>query len=293
MIFGKLVGAFFGFLLGGGSIFGVVLGAAIGHLFDKSIKANANQQSLFGFVFPKSSNIQAIQTAFFQNTFLVMGYIAKSDGRVSQAEIRYARAIMDQLGLTPDQIQQAIQLFNEGKSGQFPMKKNLELLHHLCQGNTMLLQLFIELQIKAALADGVINPQSLSALKNVAKCLLIPVHIIDVLVRQVYATNQHQTQNQYQYQYQYERQQQHQSQHQHYARPNPKTELKDAYAMLGLDDKANTDQIKKAYRKLISQHHPDKLIAKGLPENMIKLATEKTQKIQKAYEHICAVKGIN
>lgn len=287
MIFGKLVGAFFGFLLGGP--FGLVLGVGIGHLFDKGLRENANQQSLFGFVFPKSSNIQAIQTAFFQNTFLVMGYIAKSDGRVSQAEIRYARAIMDQLGLTSDQIQQAIQLFNEGKSGQFPMKKNLEQLHALCQGNTMLLQLFIELQIKAALADGAIAPQSLTALKNVAKFLLIPVNIIDVLVRQVYATNQYQYQNQYQHQYQ----RQSHSQHQYYAQANPKTELKDAYAILGLNDKADAQEIKKAYRKLISQHHPDKLIAKGLPENMIKLATEKTQKIQKAYEHICAVKGMN
>lgn len=285
-MFGKLLGAFFGFLLGGP--FGLVLGVAIGHFFDKGLRESANQQSLFGFAFPKSSNITAIQTAFFQNTFLVMGYIAKSDGRVSQAEIRYARAIMDQLGLTSDQIQQAIQLFNEGKSGQFPMKKNLAQLHHLCQGNTMLLQLFMELQIKAALADGAINPESLNALKSVAKCIFIPVHIIDVLVRQVYAANQYQNQSQYQsYQHQS------QSQHQHYAHPNPRTELKDAYALLGLDDKADVQQIKKAYRKLISQHHPDKLMAKGLPENMIKLATEKTQKIQKAYEHICVVKGIN
>jgi DnaJ like chaperone protein len=279
MIFGKLAGAFFGFLLGGP--FGFILGLIIGHFFDKGLRENTHQQSLFGFSFPKSSNIEAIQAAFFQNTFLVMGYIAKSDGRVSQAEIRYARAIMDQLGLTSDQIQQAIEFFNEGKSGKFPMKRNLEQLHHLCKGNTMLLQLFIELQIKAALADGVIDPQSLSALKNVAKCLYIPIHFIDVLVRQVYSSNQYQQQS-----HSY-------SQQQSYSRPDRKTDLKDAYAMLGIDANANAQEIKKSYRKLISQHHPDKLIAKGLPENMIKLATEKTQKIQKAYEYICAVKGIH
>ncbi len=285
-MFGKFLGAFFGLLLGGP--FGAVVGIVVGHFFDKGLRESANQQSLFGFAFPKSSNIEAIQTSFFQNTFLVMGYIAKSDGRVSQAEIRFARAIMDQLGLTADQIQQAIQLFNEGKSGQFPMKKNLANLYHLCQGNTMLLQLFMELQIKAALADGTINTESLNALKNVAKCIFIPVHIIDVLVRQVHAAQTYQQQSQYQ-----SYQQQSHSRQQHYTRPNPRTELKDAYAILGLDDNADVHQIKKAYRKLISQHHPDKLIAKGLPENMIKLATEKTQKIQRAYEHICAVKGIN
>lgn len=285
MIFGKLLGAFFGFLLGGP--FGFVLGMVIGHFFDKGLRENTHQQSLFGFSFPKSSNIAAIQTAFFQNTFLVMGYIAKSDGRVSQAEIRYARAIMDQLGLNSEQIQQAIQFFNEGKSGQFPMRQNLEQLYYLCQGNTMLLQLFVELQIKAALADGMIHAHSLDALKSVAKFLGIRSHIIDVLVRQVYAANQYQGQYQSQYQQQY-RGQQH-----HARRSDAKIELKDAYAFLGVDANADAKEIKKAYRKLISQHHPDKLIAKGLPENMIKLATEKTQKIQKAYEHICAVKGIN
>ncbi len=275
MIFGKLAGGFFGFLLGGP--FGFVLGMIIGHFFDKGLKDNANQQSLFGFILPKSSNVEAIQAHFFQNTFLVMGYIAKSDGRVSHAEIQYARAIMEQFSLTPEHIQQAITFFNEGKSGQFPMKQNLAQLHALCQGNTMLLQLFIELQIKAALADGVVHPHSLGALKEVAKCLFIPLHLIDVMVRQVYAANQSQSQQRQQY----------------YVKPDPKTELKDAYAILGVNRHSEVSEIKKAYRKLISQHHPDKLMAKGLPENMIKLATEKTQKIQKAYEHICVAKGIH
>lgn len=279
MMFGKLLGAFFGFLLGGP--FGLILGIIIGHYFDKSLRENLHQQNLFGFAFPKSSNIAAIQTVFFQNTFLVMGYIAKSDGRVSEAEIRYARTIMNQLSLTPEQIQQAIQFFNEGKSGSFPMAKNLEQMYYLCQGNTMLLQLFMELQIKAALADGVINTHAVTHLKTVAKHLSIPAHLIDALIRQVYAANQYHHHNQKQYQYQ------------QYAKADPKTELRDAYALLGIGAQADAKEIKKAYRKLISQHHPDRLIAKGLPENMIKLATEKTQKIQKAYEHICAVKGIS
>ena len=45
-------------------------------------------------------------------------------------------------------------------------------------------------------------------------------------------------------------------------------------------------ELKKAYRKLISQHHPDKLVSKGLPEEMMKIATEKTREIKEAYEFI-------
>ena len=68
--------------------------------------------------------------------------------------------------------------------------------------------------------------------------------------------------------------------------------LRDAYAILGISEQASPAEIKKAYRKQMSQHHPDKLLAKGLPEEMIKIATEKTQNIKAAYDRICAAKGI-
>ena len=62
--------------------------------------------------------------------------------------------------------------------------------------------------------------------------------------------------------------------------------ISSAYKILGINKTASDAEVKKAYRRLMSQHHPDKLIAKGLPEEMIKLATEKTQKIKAAYEQI-------
>ena len=60
----------------------------------------------------------------------------------------------------------------------------------------------------------------------------------------------------------------------------------DAYRALGVESTATDKEVKRAYRKLMSEHHPDKLIAKGVPEAMIKLATERTQEIQTAYELI-------
>ena len=56
--------------------------------------------------------------------------------------------------------------------------------------------------------------------------------------------------------------------------------------MLGVEPDSTEAEVKKAYRRLMSQHHPDKLVAKGLPEEMMKLAKEKTQEISAAYELI-------
>jgi DnaJ like chaperone protein len=62
--------------------------------------------------------------------------------------------------------------------------------------------------------------------------------------------------------------------------------LEDAYSALGVDRTIGDKELKRAYRKLMSQNHPDKLIAKGVPEDMIKLATARAQEIQAAYEMI-------
>ena len=65
-----------------------------------------------------------------------------------------------------------------------------------------------------------------------------------------------------------------------------KTSLEDAYRLLGVDESVSDAELKKCYRRLMSQHHPDKLVAKGLPEEMVADATAKTQQIKAAYELI-------
>jgi DnaJ like chaperone protein len=66
--------------------------------------------------------------------------------------------------------------------------------------------------------------------------------------------------------------------------------LESAYETLGLKSTTSDAEIKRAYRRLMSQHHPDKLVAKGLPEEMMKMATEKTHQIRTAYETIQEVR---
>ena len=67
--------------------------------------------------------------------------------------------------------------------------------------------------------------------------------------------------------------------------------LEDDYALLELNASATDADLKRAYRRLMSRHHPDKLIARGLPEEMVKVATEQTQAIKAAYERIKAARS--
>ena len=67
--------------------------------------------------------------------------------------------------------------------------------------------------------------------------------------------------------------------------------LSDAYKVLGVSESDDRNAVKRAYRRLMNEHHPDKLVAKGLPPEMMEMAKEKAQQIQAAYDLICKVKG--
>ena len=73
---------------------------------------------------------------------------------------------------------------------------------------------------------------------------------------------------------------------------NAETELNTAYAALGLKADASDAEIKRRYRKLMSENHPDKLIAEGVPDELLRVATERAQEITAAYEVIQQARGV-
>ena len=66
----------------------------------------------------------------------------------------------------------------------------------------------------------------------------------------------------------------------------------DACALLGVEETCSDAELKRAYRRMMNRHHPDKLAAKGLPEEMMRIATEKTREIKAAYDHLKRVRGL-
>ena len=247
---GKLIGGAFGYMLGGP--LGALLGAALGHKFDQGIQLG---DSLGGF---DTGDQERIQAAFFTATFSVMGHIAKADGKVSSAEISNAEAIMTRMQLNPQQRKAAIELFNQGKSDQFALNDVLAQFRRECHRRINLIQMFLEIQISTALADNSLHPAERDLLYRIGEQLGVARQQLDHLFRLAGGVRPATT----------------------------ASELRQAYEILGVGKDATDAEGKKAYRRLMNQHHPDKLVSKGLPEEMIRLATEKTQTIKQAYERI-------
>lgn len=265
-LWGKLICGLCGLLLAGP--IGLIIGIIIGHFFDRGLTQWQR------WPFNLGNTIQG-QQAFFNATFLVMGHIAKVDGRVSEAEIQAARAVMNRMGLNEAQRRRAAELFSEGKKPDFNLEHTLDGLLQACHGSKVLLRLFLELQGQTAMAEGSLSPRKQQILQAISRRFGFPP------LNFVFFEDFFNYQPNYQQGYR----------QQTYRPQNSGVQLKEAYQILGVTAAASDIEVKKAYRRLINQHHPDKLISKGLPEEMLKLATEKTQAIQAAYEKICAARG--
>lgn len=264
---GKLVGGAFGFMLGGP--LGAVLGAALGHKFDKGLDSLPDDDGGWA-----GGDRERVQTAFFTATFSVMGRVAKADGQVSPDEIQLAEAVMARMSLSGEMRRAAVRLFNEGKSDDFPLDDVLAQFRVECHRRQTLIQMFIEIQLQAAYADGRMDPAEERLLLHICELLHVPELVFRQLEQLIRAEHHYTGQGRQ-------------------AAPKPRTlSLDDAYAMINVAPDTSDAEVKRAYRRLMSQHHPDKLVSKGLPEEMMKLAAQKTDEIRKAYERIKEARGM-
>ena len=269
---GKLSGAFLGYLTAGpvGAFFGVL----IGNFFDRGLAHHALRPH-WHYHAEKRKSVQKI---FFEATFTIMGYIAKSDGRVSEQEILMAKTVMQEMELNRIQKTAAQTYFNAGKQSDFRPNAILTLLKQATKDNPELLKLFLEIQYRAAHVDGLSSKKQQYLNAIFTQLGFAPLHKQHRFYED-FIYNNHDKANE-------SDKQRSQSSYQ------PAYGMLDhAYSILEVTPNATKQDVKRAYRRLMSRNHPDKMIARGLPEEMVKIANEKTQKIRKAYEQICEGKG--
>jgi DnaJ like chaperone protein len=262
---GKVAGGVLGALVLGP--LGAALGVLVGHQIDEQGEDAA--RALPG------EDLSSIGERFFRATFRVMGHLAKSDGRVSEQEIAAARAVMADLRLGPEQVSQAIACFREGKGADFDFGAEMAALARACRGRPDLARIFLEIQVRAALAGNNLQGPVRALMAQVGATLGISAFEF----AQVEAVLRIQRAG---------------------GRPgamppgarSADVALEEAYRVLETSASASNAEIAKAYRRQLQRHHPDKLKANGLPDSMLAHAKQRTQQIIEAWELVRERRGI-
>jgi DnaJ like chaperone protein len=267
---GKILGGFLGLIVAGP--IGLIVGVFVGHLFDMGVVTNFVRRQAYHRFNPGTNQ----NDAFFQSVFPLMGYLAKSDGRVTPSEIAVAERIMDHMNLRGALRERAIDLFSRGKNSDFLPNLCIERLRQRYGEQPMVLRMCHDILQQIARADGIpINPKKEKTLDQLAQALgVMPFH---------FHFNQFDF-NRFNEGFR--------EQHQHHSGFSKTTQQSvNAYAILGLAETASDAEVKKRYRRLMSQYHPDKLVSKNLSSEEMAQATEKTQEIKSAYEKIKRTRG--
>lgn len=272
-IWGKLLGFLVGFFafhsFGAG-----LLGALVGHLLIDSrwLSGLARSGDKDGYVVP---------------LFTLMGVLAKSDGRVTEAEIGVAEKLMGRLELDPLWRRRAIDAFNHGKAPGFDLSKALVDLGTWCLPRRSSVMPLLDMLCDVALADGPLTDAKLRMLKQIAYSLRVAeIQLVALLAMKGFAwhagpgagagdwahAGAHAS-----------------SSSAGGSRPAPRTSGPDPYTVLGVARDADARTIKRAYRKLISQYHPDRL--GSMPEDLRRRAGQRASEINAAWERIQSERG--
>lgn len=251
---GKLILGLLGLLKGGW--FGALVGLAAGHLLDRFIGGLLDQGRVRG--------------VFVNALFASLGHVLKADGRISEVEIASAEKFMHQLGLSPEERRDAIARFNAGKARDFDLEGTLDDFSRLSLGRGDLRQMFLEILLEGAATDGDITAAEQEVLGRVARKLHVPSLVFVAMINAYRAT------------------------HRGGAYTGPRTSassLGQAYASLGLEESASDAEVKRAYRKLMRQYHPDRLVSQGLPDEVMERAKNRVLEINAAYDRIKSSRG--
>ncbi|MCS6947761.1 MAG: co-chaperone DjlA [Steroidobacteraceae bacterium] len=270
---GKLLGGALGLAISRSPV-GALIGVLIGHLFDERLadRGRVRDDPQIAAAAREAHDVQAVAERFFRTTFEVMGHVAKSDGRVSEAEIDAARAVMQAFRLNEAQTDAAIAAFNRGKSPDYDFETAVLALRKACAGRPDLLHAFLEIQLRAALQGSDLRGPPRERLRRLATLFGVDgleLARLESVLRLRFGRADRAT-----------------------AAQEVPDLLTAAYSVLEVAPSATNEEVERAYRRQLSRHHPDKLKANGLPESMLEYAKQRTQQVIEAWERIKRERGI-
>lgn len=248
---GKLIGGVVGLTLGGP--LGMIAGIAFGNLFDNADNNGAGGSCFHGMNNPYMSRSEQKNMTFFVAVFSLLARLAQADGSVSHNERRAIEAfINNDLQLDFQSKTAALRVFDAALNGPGTAEQFAAQFYESFYHDQALLQLVVDILFRVALSDGSMAKNELDIIKNVTRIFKFSTSYFDAMSRKYSVA----------------------------------TASEGAYTVLGLTTNASDDEVKKAYRKMSIEYHPDTVQAKGLPEEFVKVATKKFREIQEAYDTI-------
>ncbi len=250
--FGKMVGGTIGLVMGGP--LGAIAGGAIGHhLFDKEHPGDAARG---GDHFTRTSPAEQRQMTFFLALFSILGKLAKADGRVTREEGEEIVSFLDQMKVYGQQRSFAIRVFNEAKDSPYSVEDFARQFAEFSRGRQDLRSSMMDMLFRIALADGEFHSAEESMITSVAQILGISNQEFQTIRERYVATSDR------------------------------------AYATLGISPDADDEEVKRAYRELVQEHHTDRIVSEGMPEEFVEYATNRFQEIQDAWQKIRAERDL-
>jgi DnaJ like chaperone protein len=266
-IIGTFVGAIVGVLLVSPvlKILSVAAGYFAGRQFDRGFAAQRHAFDSLG------TGSGRLSEEYVRALFLCMGYIAKADGRVTEREIRAARLVMHRLNLSPAQVRKAIHSFDEGKRPGFSLVNTVRELRRAHARRAEQRTLFVRLLLEVVLAGGRLRGRERALIWSV--CTELDIGRVELAQLEAMILAQ-------------------QGFRRSPAGTADTARLRRAYTTLGVDESSSNDEIKRAYRRLMSRYHPDKIAGSAPDEATLADAERRTREIRGAYEMLKARRSI-
>jgi DnaJ like chaperone protein len=249
---------FIGKLVGGtigfamGGPLGAIAGAVFGHAFDKSSQSDYYLETDGG-----TSGNQVAQLTFFVAAFSMLAKIAKADGTVTNREVDSVEKFMTvDLNLDPESRRVARDIFLTAIHSPESFQAFAQQFHGQFRHEPRILEMMIDIMLRVSVADGAFSPAEETLILSAVRIFNIGEETY-LRIKSKYVD----------------------------------TAVK-YYAILGCSETDPDDQIKRQYRKLVSEYHPDKIASKGLPPAFVQFANDKFREIQDAYDHIKTIRHI-
>lgn len=272
--FGGIIGGVVGFLLGSmsGSFFLGIIGAVIGSSLGKGLSMT---QSRGGF--GSQAGTSGTDNLFFVSLFSMLGKMAKADGLVSDSEMNTIKQFMvNDLNLDSQLQAQAMNIFNNSLTSPESFEQYAQQFYIRFRNRPQFIQLMLDALVRMAYADKKVHPAELHLLESAVRIFRVTSYTYESIKNRYaggdssYSSGSSYSSNS--------------SYGSSYSSSGSTSNLN--YSVLGCTNSSSDTEVKKAYRKKVSEFHPDKIAAKGLPEEFSKFANDKFREIQEAYEEI-------